>query len=87
MIRDSQRSLIAAVAAPIRNTYSVISGELSAMIHGLKLCRTCNLSNFWIFSDSVEAVRMVNDPNEILGPSGILVFSIRDMLSEIGCLG
>lgn len=78
---------VAALASPIRNPNSVTGGELTALIHGLKLCKSCELANFWIYSDSVEAVRAVNESAELLGPFGILVSSIRDLVSECGGLG
>lgn len=67
VIRDHFGRIIAPTAASICNPGSVLAGELSHNAGSL-LCKHCGISHIWVFSDSLEAIHVVNDSKELLSP-------------------
>lgn len=61
---------------------AVKGAELLAIRLGMDVCLSKEFSNISIFSDSVQAVRDVLNPDEELGPNGCLAQEINSMLKS-----
>lgn len=53
-----------------------------AIQHGMDLCFTLGLSNVSFFSDSLEAVRVVLNPDNRFGQASVLKPKLRSMLAS-----
>ncbi|XP_073023413.1 uncharacterized protein [Primulina eburnea] len=80
VVRNTLGQVCGAHASPIRYPGSVACAELLAIRNGMDLCLRVGLTNVCIFSDSLEAVRMVLSHVEDLGSAGVLAMEIQSML-------
>ncbi|XP_073291059.1 uncharacterized protein [Primulina huaijiensis] len=80
VVRNTMGKVCGAQASPIRCLGSVNCAELLANRSGMDLCLRIGLSNVCIFSDSLEAVKMVLSHVEDLGSAGVLALEIQSML-------
>ncbi|XP_073133667.1 uncharacterized protein [Henckelia pumila] len=80
VVRNSQGVVLGAMAESIRNPGSVLGAELIAIRSGMDFCIRNGYLNICIFSDSLQAVRSVNNLDENLGVLGSLVMEICSLL-------
>lgn len=86
VVRDDCGKLVEAEARVIRHPGTVLNGELTAILEGLRICQSRNFSFAIILSDSLMAVDGVMNGKEFLGPEGIYVNEIRGILMDAGSI-
>ncbi|XP_075498859.1 uncharacterized protein LOC142537187 [Primulina tabacum] len=80
VVRNTLGQVCGVQASPIRYPGSVTCAELLTIRSEMDLCLWIGLSNVCIFSDSLEAIRMVFSHVEDLGSAGVLALKIQSML-------
>ncbi|XP_073059549.1 uncharacterized protein [Primulina eburnea] len=79
IIRDSRGVTRGAHALIICNPGSVLAAEILAIRSGIDLCLQVGMSSVCIYSDSMEAVRVVHNPDLDTGPCGALALEVNSM--------
>ncbi|KAH6772289.1 hypothetical protein C2S51_010693 [Perilla frutescens var. frutescens] len=64
VVRDWKGRIRATLVNPIQRTTSVLDAELNAVLYGVGLCLQKNLVPFVVYSDSILAIRLLENGEE-----------------------
>ncbi|KAL0903997.1 hypothetical protein M5K25_026065 [Dendrobium thyrsiflorum] len=82
IIRDFHGNLIMFYGTPLEKCF-VILAELSAILHGLKLCSTLDLVNIWIEVDAMYMLYCLKDKGDYILSVGWIVGPVWDVLMMV----
>lgn len=82
LVRNHAGDILVAQVANIRRPETVLGGELSALLIGLRLCKMFSLQNVDVYSDSSVAVSAVTSEEVYFGYEGILIDLIKSLISD-----